>query len=496
LGYEVDFSPYARSYEQYLLPIIREPDRFNLLLVIPLSVIAGWGMNVVFKKLDGMIFRYLAVALVVVFIFFDSIIWPHHFLSAKIPAWYDSLADDPDDYGLLEIPMERQRSEWYMFYQLTHQKALVYGHVSRLPREAYRFIDHVPLLAYLDDHSGSHLPTYPLHITEQLRMLHDVDIPYLVLHRDSGTIKFLDDRDISFWRRFLVTAPIYEDDEVIIYSTDPELHLQMLGEMVGGRTAVTPMTAQISSPETIPGGWVVLKMQWYVPSMVASAGRDLCLGLADDDGQVVQWTCDYTFLGESDAALAPGLMQMDYLFRVAPEVKDGVYSLVFRQGTDEAGGLTEGQGFASMDLTLTVQADPDRFQPPSPSSVMDVTFGDKIALVGYDLLTDNADSLQLQLYWHALVQPDTSYKVFVHLLDSETGMVAVQSDHVPVNWQYPSDIWAKGEYVQDPVTLDLSRVDPGRYDLLVGLYLPESGERLNTRPVYQDNAVLLTPIQR
>jgi hypothetical protein len=423
-------------------------------------------------------------------IFLEFLVRPFPMLSAAVPAWSQRLAQEPYA-GVLDVPMTRQDSEYYMLYQLTHGKGLVEGHVSRPPQKAYRFIYQVPLLAHLSDHSGYRPPTQPIHVTVQLRALHEAAIPYLVLHRPFGGAKFLTDYDIGLWRRFLVVDPIYEDGEVIVYTTDPAAHLQALDAFVEGRAAVAPLQARVSARQTIPGGWVELRVQWYAPPAAASSGSDLCLGLMGDDGRLAQQTCDYTLFGEPGAALAPGLMQMTYLFRVEPEVADGAYRLVFLHASAGDGAAPEPLG-----PMLAVQANPDRFTPPSPSRSMDVTFGGKIALVGYDLITDTPESLQLQLYWHAVARPAESYKVFVHLLDADTGSVAAQSDHVPVNWQYPTDIWAEGEYVQDPVSLDLSGVGSGRYDLLVGLYPAEGGERLTTAPAYANDAVLLTTMRR
>jgi hypothetical protein len=73
---------------------------------------------------------------------------------------------------------------------------------------------------------------------------------------------------------------------------------------------------------------------------------------------------------------------------------------------------------------------------------------------------------------------DISYKYFVHLFDAESGELVAQLDGVPRDWSYPTNVWHAGEYVSDRISLPLSGVENGRYRLEVGLYHPDTGERL------------------
>jgi hypothetical protein len=70
---------------------------------------------------------------------------------------------------------------------------------------------------------------------------------------------------------------------------------------------------------------------------------------------------------------------------------------------------------------------------------------------------------------------EISYKFFLHVLNSESGIVTAQEDAVPQNWTYPTNWWEADEFVADTVTVT---VPAGTYDLLLGWYEPETGERL------------------
>jgi hypothetical protein len=69
------------------------------------------------------------------------------------------------------------------------------------------------------------------------------------------------------------------------------------------------------------------------------------------------------------------------------------------------------------------------------------------------------------------------YVVFVHLLDSE-GELVTQADGPPIDGDYPTSYWAPGELIADERTLPVGELEPGVYQLKVGMYLLETGERL------------------
>jgi len=122
------------------------------------------------------------------------------------------------------------------------------------------------------------------------------------------------------------------------------------------------------------------------------------------------------------------------------------------------------------------------------------TFGDQIALVGYDLspsLIRPGETLDLTLHWRALAEPQESYKVFIHLLDPG-GALSDQADAVPLDWSLPTTCWVCGEAIADPYTLTLPPdAPPGDYTLAVGFYCPDTGKRL---PVDGQDHVLLGPV--
>jgi hypothetical protein len=79
------------------------------------------------------------------------------------------------------------------------------------------------------------------------------------------------------------------------------------------------------------------------------------------------------------------------------------------------------------------------------------------------------------------------YTVFVHLVD-EKGNIVAQRDNPPVDGLYPTTEWEPEEIVRDQYDLVISPdALPGEHWIEIGMYLPESGERLAVRDTQSDS---------
>lgn len=112
---------------------------------------------------------------------------------------------------------------------------------------------------------------------------------------------------------------------------------------------------------------------------------------------------------------------------------------------------------------------------------LDVILGDRIALEGYSLLSDEVPSggiAQLTLYWRCLAPIDERYKVFVHLLDG-SGYVISQRDAEPGGGARLTTTWQPGERIVDNYGLLVPfGIPPGRYRIEIGMYGEGTGARL------------------
>lgn len=126
--------------------------------------------------------------------------------------------------------------------------------------------------------------------------------------------------------------------------------------------------------------------------------------------------------------------------------------------------------------------------------------GDKVRLLGYNIESGfrPGDSIHLTLFWQCLEEMEQSYTVFTHLVDAGDNIVA-QKDNPPVDGFYPTTKWEVGEVVRDQYDLVIPSDAPsGEYRLNMGMYLAETGERLNVvlkdGVPLPDNRIPLQPV--
>lgn len=133
-------------------------------------------------------------------------------------------------------------------------------------------------------------------------------------------------------------------------------------------------------------------------------------------------------------------------------------------------------------IRLAVYATPgDRAR--EASSEVNVRFGEQITLLNYGLpqqTFQGGEVLPLRLFWRLTGSstPDESYKVFVHILDSQ-GQIGAQRDSEPAGGSRPTNTWRPGDELVDNQGVLLPKDLPaGEYRIAIGLYDPLSGLRL------------------
>ena len=123
------------------------------------------------------------------------------------------------------------------------------------------------------------------------------------------------------------------------------------------------------------------------------------------------------------------------------------------------------------------------FARPKVQNEAEAELGGKVRLIGYDLSQKAlrpGQNFRLTLYWQALSPIEEDYTVFTHLLD-EAGQLRGGKDNPPVKGMAPTSLWLPGEFIRDEYEIPLSEKAPaGDYTIEVGMYQPDSGERLST----------------
>ena len=134
--------------------------------------------------------------------------------------------------------------------------------------------------------------------------------------------------------------------------------------------------------------------------------------------------------------------------------------------------------------TIYVEAEGRLFEPPAIQHPLQATLGGRILLLGYDMPRMEyrpGETIPLKLYWQALEDGKGHYKVFTHLLDSNS-LIWGQHDGVPASGKRPTEGWMRGEIIVDSHPILISPDAPsGRYIVEIGMYDPLTMERLEVR---------------
>mgnify|MGYP005852424269 CR=1 FL=1 len=107
-------------------------------------------------------------------------------------------------------------------------------------------------------------------------------------------------------------------------------------------------------------------------------------------------------------------------------------------------------------------------------------FGGQIELLSYRLPEGEVrpgHPFEVALFWRARAPVSDDYVVFVHLSAAD-GDIIDQSDGPPAQGRYPTSYWLPDEIVEDVHRLQLPAGFEGTYHISVGLYHPETLERL------------------
>ncbi len=144
----------------------------------------------------------------------------------------------------------------------------------------------------------------------------------------------------------------------------------------------------------------------------------------------------------------------------------------------------DGRPNASFIANHVISAAPEIEHP------LEVSFSDRVKLLGYDLDLPEGDYVgagqrfSLTWFWQAAGDPPDGYKVFVHI---DGYGLRLNGDHVPIHGDYPITYWEEGDVIVDPQELTVPANFPaGDYDIYVGLF--KGNQRLDVISGANDGA--------
>jgi len=474
--------PYTFIEDIPLIRLLRKTDRLNVLLGIPIAMLAAVGTATLLANRQRWQ-RWLITITLSCLILFEYTVFPFPSQDAHVPLWYtDVLAKEPEGTAVMELPLQPRElaDKQHMYYQTIHRHPIAGGHLSRIPREAYQFIETSALLRSLDE-TGL-VNTEITDVTHELEKLADAGFPYLLLNK-----RLIDGAYRDSVQSWITIEPIYEDDDVVVYSTQPKA-----GEDFVIEHMFTPEIGLIRAnfmPQSLPqAGTVQIDARWGATTAV-SENLHSCYTLLDEANDIVQQKCTpISSEHPTDNWQKNDVVNSDVNLSISPYLPAGTYLLTLSLQIE----IGESVGEATSLGFVEVAARPRLFDAPEPAISVDAVWPVGVRLSGYEKAIEN-ENLLLRLYWQAEKRPDADLVVFVHLLD-EAGNLVAQHDAVPLANTYPLTWWEADELVIDEIPLSLKNLPPNTYRLMVGLYDRVTGQRMDVQIAEADildNAVLL-----
>ena len=312
----------------WLTPLraLRTTDRFNVVLGLPLAVLAGYAIthleSVLKHRLCSRLARWVVPATglaLAVLILFEYVSIPFANVKPHDLPFYRRLATEPGDFAILEVPMGRGYSKAYMFLQTIHGKRLVDGHVSRTPAQAYAYIRAHPFLSRLSLEGD--FDTERCDVSRQLASLADSNIRYIVIHKVD-----VPGERLARWRDYLTVSPVYEDQQILAYATAPAPEHSLRPDTVLG-DGMALIRATVTPTCTTPGGSLWVDLRWttvHTPSMDYTRR----LGLFSADGEEVQVQSAVPCPGWPTSHWGVNAVTIDRgMLQISPLLPPGTYTL-------------------------------------------------------------------------------------------------------------------------------------------------------------------------
>jgi len=227
----------------HYIPLVkanRVPNRFSVVLMLSLAVLAGFGAYWLLKKAAGAKDRvagWVAISctlLLAALVLFEHWSVPLPLTDARIPPVYRQVAADPGDFAILQLPMGWRNSfgvqgaenTQTQYYQTYHEKRLLSGNISRNPPFKFDYFHRVPILDSLiavQNYGGVDAERRATDQTSAAEFVGFYDIRYVVVAPGvPGRPPYIDTRDeaVAYVEEVLPVEKVYDRDGWLLYRVE------------------------------------------------------------------------------------------------------------------------------------------------------------------------------------------------------------------------------------------------------------------------------------
>ncbi len=211
----------------------RAPNRFSVVLMLALAVLVGYASYWILRKFSTR-FVLPLTGLILIIALVEHVSIPLPLTDARVPNYYYQLAQEPDDFAVLLLPLGWRNSfgtlgaenTQIQYYQTVHHKKMLGGNASRHAPFKTEYFHRLPLFKAITD-----VELYQ-EVSEELvnqaraqapDLMYLYDIRYLIINSATPNRPPYSDtrqRTIDLARKALPLEPnpIYEQNGLVVYS--------------------------------------------------------------------------------------------------------------------------------------------------------------------------------------------------------------------------------------------------------------------------------------
>jgi hypothetical protein len=202
--------PFALVRRLPLLEQLRAPSRFSIVVMLSLALAAGAAWSKILGMVRGLHYRIAATVAVAAVSLSETAARPVPTFRAGVAPMYRSIASEPGDTALIEIPGIDQAAGRIMYDQTAHGKPILIGFVARVPVEKTSYFYGLPLIRPLIELRKGRLAFSPDLVARErasaVEAARFLDIGHVVVDRS------IDARGVSaFVESVLPVERAYED---------------------------------------------------------------------------------------------------------------------------------------------------------------------------------------------------------------------------------------------------------------------------------------------
>jgi hypothetical protein len=214
----------------------RYPSRYSVMLILSLSVLAGFGLAWLAGRWRSQTATRWALAGVAALFLFEHLSAPLPQSDMRLPMAYQPIAADPGQFTVLDIPFAWRNGfritgalttgfMFGQFYQTGHQKPLLQGNTSRNPQFKFDYFSRAPFInSLLALETGKTLPEERVAADRAIAagVLNFFNIRYVVVRPDSsGNPAVTPQNTLPYLQSLWPLEPVSQSPEAAVYRVEP-----------------------------------------------------------------------------------------------------------------------------------------------------------------------------------------------------------------------------------------------------------------------------------